>query len=192
MVSRGDHSLAFPRVKPYPAGMSELVPVVPESEDKKALEVKDINDPTIRAAMAYRLEGNTWQACADHLAELGFRGAKGGKLNVVDLWRKCKPYEMMIQQDRAFEALKRSTLSTAQEAVSQVNGALVAGEIPKQSLPVVAGIMVDKFARLAAIEKAPEIQQSPLMAMLQELQRTGGTLKLEVTQPKTIDVEVVE
>lgn len=160
-------------------------------EKKPALQVDDIGDPIVKQALKWRFEGHTWEECAAKFKEIDFKGVRGGEIHYADLWKRCKPYEIMIQQDEAFETLKRTTLSAAQEAISQLEEALVRKEIPKTSLAVNGGILVDKFTRMMQVEKQPEQAQSPLMAMLQELQKTGGTLKLEVSQPKTIDAEIV-
>lgn len=124
--------------------------------------------------------------------EAGHVGPRGGELDHGDLYKRCQPYLKMIQRDEGFKALKTAVLDVAMEATAQVGQALVEGSIPKQSLPVVMGIANDKYARLEAVEREPERPQNPMMEMLMKLTQNGGTLKIEATQPKTVDVEVVE
>jgi hypothetical protein len=167
--------------------------VAPKYSKEKALEVTaPIEHEAIREAIALRLQGYSWRGIAEKLDQREIRGPRGGKLTGNDLFNRCRPYEKMIQNDEGFKSLKNSTLSVAMEAVAQVGEALAAGEIPKQSLPVVMGISVDKYARLEAVEREPINQSNPMLAMLAKLTESGGTLKLEVTQPKTVDVEVIK
>jgi hypothetical protein len=159
--------------------------------EEKALTVGEIETPDIRAAIALRLQGYTWRQVVDQLNENGVTGPKGGAVELSNLYKRCQPYLKMIQKDEGFRALKGMTLNVAMEAVAQVGQALVDGNIPHQSLPVVMGIAVDKYARLEAVEREPEQASNPILAMLATLTANGGTLKIEATQPKTVDAEVV-
>ena len=138
-------------------------------------------DPKVEKALSLRLQGYTWRAIG---AELG--------CDHNDIYKRTKPYEMLLSQEEGYQTLKAKAMSVALEATAQVSDALVAGEIPKQSLPVVMGIAVDKVARLLQAERPQENhEQNPLLAMLAKIHESGGTMKLEVTQPKTMDVEIV-
>lgn len=160
--------------------------------DEKSLTVHDIEDAPIRDAISFRLQGYSWRETAAKIVEMGHKGPRGGEFDTADLYKRCQPYLRMIQKDEGFKTLKSKVLDVAMEATAQVGDALVEGKIPHQSLPVVMGIAVDKYARLEAVEREPDRPANPILDMLARLTQNGGTLKIEATQPKTVDVEVVE
>lgn len=156
--------------------------------ESRALQIQDIDDPLIQRAISLRLEGMSWKRIAARLNDEGFRGNQGGLNHAPDIWKRCKPYVQMIEGDKKFQTVKEGVLEVAIEANAQTMEALIDGEIPKNSLAVTAGIFNDKYARYESIQRQPTGADNPMLEMLAKLTAGGGTVKLEVTPLKTIDI----